>query len=658
MKTKHLLTTLLTLVACVAAGASRYNPDTELPKLQARLRIAGTSADSVKILYDMYDLQPRAQRLGTGKEIFRVAGNAGDVSAQLDAVRLNSNLYSQEADFARLQSLVSGLPKSQERDETLLFLKLKDLSYASRRPIKDGTDPVSDLIHRLNTTPMAKQNPTQRLLNLYSLTAYMRNVPGSKMLINYMDSLMMMVDGKDYKLYALRNMIYSEASNIYTDAGQEKKAVEADRKLLEVIGGLEKKYSEAGRKYRDYSESKYVVYRRILRNYKALTPAEVDKCYQAIQSLAGTSGDVARDKNGMSDVSIYYNMAKGHYAEALPLLKERLKRDLPAPVLRQTLLMLQTAARETGDSATLISALSDYNQLMERLDKENLSQKYQELQIAYDVNKLKANNERLRMEKVESEVRTLRANSTYYIIFMVVFVVLLIILIYYWSRYRRNMMRINRFAAVMDRQCNILKAEKYSDYDTIGTVSQAPFRTSTDSAVMLRSIFSNVLYVSAIGQEDRERHLEDTTINRVLHLTVDQFRDCKQPSTNLTVTYPDPDFRIFTDTQCMCYVLSHILDYAQRHSGSGDIYMEAVHIPESHLMQVIFRHDGIRIPRGNEQNLFENFVDIDAMIKSDDSVLFICRLIAFLLQCNIAYNPHKEGHAQLVVTIPTYQKPC
>lgn len=237
MKTKHLLTTLLTLVACVAAGASRHNPDVELPRLQTQLRIAGTSSDSVKILYDMYDLQPRAQRLGTGKEIFRVAGNAGDVSAQLDAVRLNSNLYNQEADFARLQSLVSGLPKSQERDETLLFLKLKDLSYASRRPVKEGADPVSDVIHKLNTTPMAKQNPTQRLLNLYTLTAYMRNVPGSKLLVSYMDSLMMMVDGKDYKLYALRNMIYSEASNIYTDAGQEKKAVEADRKLLEVIPG-------------------------------------------------------------------------------------------------------------------------------------------------------------------------------------------------------------------------------------------------------------------------------------------------------------------------------------------------------------------------------------------------------------------------------------
>ena len=339
---------------------------------------------------------------------------------------------------------------------------------------------------------MAKQNPTQRLLNLYTLTAYMRNVPGSKMLVNYMDSLMMMVDGKDYKLYALRNMIYSEASNIYTDAGQEKKAVEADRKLLDVIGGLEKKYSDAGRKYRDYSESKYVVYRRMLRNYKALTPAEVDKCYRAIQSLAGVSRDVASDVNGMSDVNLYYNMAKGHYAEALPLLKERLKRDLPAPVLRQTLLMLQTAARETGDSATLISALSDYNLLMDRLDKENLSQKYQELQIAYDVNKLKANNERMRMEKVESEIKTLRANSTYYIIFIAVFVVLLAILIYYWSRYRHNMMRINRFAAIMDRQCNILKAEKYSDYDTIGAVSQSTFRTSTDSAVMLRSIFSNV----------------------------------------------------------------------------------------------------------------------------------------------------------------------
>ena len=87
MKTKHLLTTLLTLVVCVAAGASRHNPDVELPRLQTQLRIAGTSSDSVKILYDMYDLQPRAQRLGTGKEIFRVAGNAGDVSAQLDAVR-------------------------------------------------------------------------------------------------------------------------------------------------------------------------------------------------------------------------------------------------------------------------------------------------------------------------------------------------------------------------------------------------------------------------------------------------------------------------------------------------------------------------------------------------------------------------------------------
>lgn len=302
--------------------ARKYNPAVVLPQLNQQLSKAKTPKDSVKILYDIYDLSSRKEKITVGRMLYDVAGRAKDENAQLDIMRLNSNLYNTDDQFERLQKQVKTFPKSEEQRETELFLKMRSLSYSTRRLDSTAHKDIVAIINKLKLTPPGKMNNIDRLLSLYTVAAYMRNVPDSKLLEEYVDSMVHMVNSSTYRLYALRNIVYSEAANIYSDAGEAKKAVEANRKLLDIINGLENKYSEAGRKYRDYDISRYIVYRRMLRNYKALTPAEVDEYYDKIQKLAQTNEEVAADLKKNNSVQACYFMAKGHYAEALPLLKE------------------------------------------------------------------------------------------------------------------------------------------------------------------------------------------------------------------------------------------------------------------------------------------------------------------------------------------------
>ena len=75
----------------------------------------------------------------------------------------------------------------------------------------------------------------------------------------------------------LRNMYLVQKAMIETDNDQHAKAVASDKRLLEVIKHLKDRYVSQGRLYRNYDVNEYVCYRRLLGNYAALTPKDIDE---------------------------------------------------------------------------------------------------------------------------------------------------------------------------------------------------------------------------------------------------------------------------------------------------------------------------------------------------------------------------------------------
>lgn len=653
MKTTQILVTIFALLTSAGiATARKYNPDAVLPQLQQQLAQATTPLDSVKILYDIYDISPRKDQLAVGRRLYDVAGRAGDVNAQLDIMRLNSNLYNSDKEFDRLRRQTQSMPRSREQRETDLFLQMRKLSFATRRPDAETTQSIATIINKLNASKADKTDDIDRLLNLYTVAAYMRNVPDSKLLEQYVDSMVSMVNSKQYTLYALRNIIYSEAANIYSDAGQTKKAVEANRNMLAMIDGLERKYRNAGRKYRDYDISRYIVYRRMLRNYKALTPAEVDKYYNEIQKLAQSNSDVAADLQRNRTPMAFYHMAKGHYADAIPLLQEAIEGSKAFPVTRQLHCMLQTAARETGDSVTLMKSLATMDKLNQDLEESHLADRYRELQVAYEVNSMEADEYKQRVRNAEAETARLRSNFSYNLLIWGLFAILLVVLLFYWTRYRSNIARLRRMADAMALQRDMLKNNKYNDNDSHTDYIRESHVTTSDTRELLFSIMTSLLYTAAIGNNERDSHIEKQPVNTILKDTAERSERHLLPGTDLKIMYPDTDFNVTTDVNALTYLLDRIIMFAQSSSNGGQVTLKANRTDKSNRVQFIFTHSGERIKRGNEETLFEYIINMDEMAERDDSSMIICRLIALLLQCNITYNPHVDGPAKLIVSIP------
>lgn len=657
---RSIITIILTAVllggALKASGAGPTaqptDNDRKIAALQNRLRNTKTPADSVRILYDIYDLSSEKAKPAVGKDIYIVAKRAGNVKAQLDILRMNSNYYNDEKDLIRLQQLALSQPRSREQMETALFLKMRILSRTTRHlSQEEQIRRLSKLIQQIKNTPTKKQHPYDRLYNLYAVTCYLRHNSDSKLMTQYLDTLVSLVQKPDYQLYALHNMVYSEAARIYTDSRMYPQAIAADRHLLKVIDKLENLYHSRGRKYRDFAISRYVVYRRMLRNYKGLTPAEIEDLYKKVQQLAAKNPDIADDMRLPSSVQAYYLMARNKYAEAIPLIKESLEIEKSLPRVRQLYEMLQTAARQTGDSATLLSSMSAYSDIVQKLDSVNAAEKYKELQVAYDVNSLQERYSRIQLEKAQNESASLRQQMLIALGAWLVVAALLVVLLVYWSRYRTNLNHLSDFAKRIARQRNILKDNRFSEYDDVACEPEKLLQTR-DTRKLMRSILSDILYMSALGHDVRQRNITTISMQRILNETERLNARHRSEDCSLHINMPEKDFNITTDPECLVYILTHICDFAQSHSDKCDAEIDIMRLDDSKAFHIRVEHSGNRIVRGCEHSLFRNFVDWDEISTREDSATFICRLIAFLQQCTISYNPHVAGPPQLILTVP------
>lgn len=657
MKTKLTLTIMMLIAILSVSQGATYDSQVILLQLEARLSQAKTAKDSIPILYDIYDATPRSKRYKPAHRLFWTAHNANDLPVMLDIIRLQGAITGDEKELQTIINQAKNLPQTYEQQETMLLLKMRLMSYHTMRPdytIQDKE--LSDLIRKINASDGKPQNPHDQLLNLFTITSRLRINPDSKLLIGYLDSMVRLVNTRHYKLYALRNNIYAEASSIYSDAGLHEKAIEANRKNIALLDELEQHYHDNGRKYREYDMARYLTYCRMLRNYQALSLPEVEEIYSITKAIANRNSEVAEVIKKQPATEAYYRMARKEYNLAIPLLKQCIENDNSLIINIQDLDMLRTAAAAVGDKATLDKANLDYAKAKGQLDEQAISQKYQELRISAEINKLKIKNAELEVEKAQAETQAVRRTLSFIVVAWVLIAILLVITGFYWTRYRKNAEHLAGFARMMTRQRDRLKYNRYGEYDYdpyLTPKEKIPSKLRKhDAKTLIQSILSDIFYISAIGHDNRMKHIVPMSINTILKDSTGEAAPLMKNPDNVHVNYPEKDFNLITDPQCLNYIISHIILFAEKHSADDQVTLNVKHLEGSNMVYLIFSHAGMKIPTGHEESLFQDFVDWDEMRDIEDSALFICRMISFLLKCNIAYNPHSEGDPQLVVTIP------
>ncbi len=161
---------------------------------------------------------------------------------QLDVLRLLTSLYSSADHVLDIIEKEAGkLPDSREKEETLVFIRMRRLTKSSKYASeKERQDDISRVLASYETEK--NKTPQQEFLQLYTLVEYLRNDVDSKNLIKYLDKLMKFLGNNPFKLYAIHNIVYTEVANIYSDAGEAERAVEADRKLLKICDMLQESY--------------------------------------------------------------------------------------------------------------------------------------------------------------------------------------------------------------------------------------------------------------------------------------------------------------------------------------------------------------------------------------------------------------------------------
>lgn len=661
---------LLLLCFGFAVTSQAANPADAHRATAARLRQglakARTPQDSIRILYDVFDVSERQFQPDVAREIYAIADRIGDTPTRLDICRLITACFKDDATFVKILDNVKKLPDIPERRETELFIEMRRLAYSSKYlPEDERQQRLAEIIARYEKGGATGGDKYQRALDLYTVVEYLRNVAGGDMLEKYLDQLTKMVE-KDFQLYAIHNIVYSEAANIYSDAGDYKKAAAADRKLLDVIDRLEKDYRAKGRNYRDFDISRYVSYRRLIRNYPALTVAQVNDYYGRICKLAETSPEVAHDYVNNPRLNAYYYVAIGRNAEAIPYIRELLDKEKALIVRKQLLEMLRDAAQAVGDNDTRMWALTEHNAILEQLNTLQAADKYKELQILYDVKTLQERNSALELENRNKEIESERRIMSFVLAAFAIIFVVLVLLLFYWSRFHSNTRRMGNIVNNLARERNRLRNTCYHDYgdalDPLAEKDQAEdwkqimkethHKQSNVTTFLTESILNDLVHISSIGRPDRQKDVQRVSLDKLLREVEGETRRNSEPDFRLDIEYPENDLTLITDRECLVYMIRRIITTAEHLSHRKEVTLSTYLNNGSHTLSFIFTDNGSHRPEESERHIFSNFIDSQRLLSNKEWGLFFCRLVSFLLNCDLRYDRTYEKGTRFIFTVP------
>ena len=122
---------------------------------------------------------------------------------------------------------------------------------------------------------------------------------------------------------------------------------------------------------------------------------------------------------------------------------------------------------------------------------------------------------------------------------------------------------------------------------------------------------------------------------------------------NINVIYPDPDFEIKVDKECLQMLTTHILKVAVRMAPEGgSIGMECWEDKAVGMAKFVFKHSGDPIPEGKEEKIFENFFNYKELAEKGEAALIIVRMINFLTNSSLKSSAGHGSGGKLVLMVP------
>lgn len=384
-RVKSLILLLFTIVGLANMSAySGVAKELLIEKYQNRLKELTTARDSLRVLYYLFDLSNRQGQEEIAWQIYETAGHAQDNNAQIDMLR-NLSVFHHRNDsmINEIQKLADQIPNSDARHATKTFIFNQQVSTKSANP-NDNSFSVMLLDSIVNSHDLQGHNVYDRIALLYQIMQYIGVESEGSLFTETLDTYAELIDQLPESDYPLKNQFYTTSAIFHSRInGDQRKAVLYDQKLLEIMDMLQEMYTKQKRKYRNYDTNKYTSYRRMLSNFKVLTPEELEAYYDSIKMLVERNEDARSTYERNYQADAYYNYAKGNYKEAIPYIQKSLHGSMNLSVYQKIKFyeMLKNAAKAVGDTPTYIDAMENYIQLEDILDSMRVVTNQREIML-------------------------------------------------------------------------------------------------------------------------------------------------------------------------------------------------------------------------------------------------------------------------------------
>lgn len=365
MKMKKILALLLFLMAITFSASAQNGVVKELlmEKYHRQLKHVTTARDSIRIMYYLFDLGDRAAQKDLAWKLYNTAVHAQDMTTQMDMLRNMAVFhYKNDSIMNLLQTLADKIPNEEARTSTKTFIFNQQVNFRTGFPEDEKKIGAMLLDSIVNSHNLQGNDVYDRIALLYQIIQYIGTEAGGSLFAECMDKYAMLIDRLPESDFPLKNQFYTTSAIFHSRMnGDQRRSVIYDKKLLEIMDMLQNMYIKQNRKYRNYDANKFTSYRRMLSNFKVLSPSEVQDIRDSIAMLEERNSDVKEEVEKYGRVDAYYQYSKGNFAEAIPFIKKALEKDRLSVYQRVKLDdMLMKAAKATGNHADYVAGMEDF----------------------------------------------------------------------------------------------------------------------------------------------------------------------------------------------------------------------------------------------------------------------------------------------------------
>lgn len=672
-------------------------PPTALDSLRRELSLATTSADSLPIMFNIFDCTQTPQRTAIVDTIFAIAERAHDDTGMLESLFLMTNFHDQEKDMEpMLLELAQKVSDNDRRLTRILYIKLrfltKKINYISE---EDRQKEVLRLLSQYNEAKYL--HDYQKIEYLFTLCSYLRNESDTELLITYLNELKGLIDQLPQYALELKSVFYSMASATFLANQMYEPAYKTNLRILGIADEYANHYKSQGRIFGTTDGTLYTTYNNILKCREVLDDAQMDSCYARLKEIAQRTPRIGNNKRLQQRTEIFYLTAKKRYAEVLPLIKNELASlSNGSTSYRFFVDALVEAAEATGSKEDLLTGLRLKNKILKEINATKSDINIKELLTIYEVENIKEHNIDLVNENERIDIDSRHESIIWLFVAVLVVICMLVwtVSLYLHSRWlakhlstsnkklieERNALK-NTYAklvAVRDKAkaADSIKSEFVENMnkeirEPLGAIVEyshliADFAEEDDrpyireyadeltvNTDLLIRLVNDLLDLPQLESGKLSIHRSPSSVNGICNFVLKLVKKHVLPDVEIIFANAgQPDSIVLTDPQRVEQVLIQLLSNAAKFTASGSITLGYSINSKRDKITFSVTDTGIGVSREAEERIFKRFFKIDPTAQGNGLGLYIGRLLAKMLGGTLKLDSKYRAGARFIFTVP------